>query len=150
MKKVILTLLAVMTMSFAMAQSTDNANRQAPKHMTSEQKLEQMKTTLSLSDEQVAKIKVLNAKYADVFKGPGANGGQPPKRDNNSASSSEDNNKRPEMNAEMKAQMEKMMMQRKAYETELKGILSDSQYAAYQKMQPQRGQRPQKRQSEDE
>lgn len=148
MKKVILTLLAVMTMSFAMAQSTDNSSRQAPKHMTAEQKLEQMKTTLSLSDEQVAKIKVLNAKYADVFKGPGANGGQPPKRDNNNTSSSEDN-KRPEMNADMKAQMEKMMMQRKAYEAELKSILSDSQYAAYQKMQPQRGQRPQKRSSDD-
>lgn len=142
MKKVILTLLAIMTMSFAMAQQTENSNRQPPKQMTTEQRLAQMQTKLNLSDKQVAQIKALNTEYADLFKGPGANGGQPPKRDESNTSSSE--NKRPEMTTEMKAQMEKMQKRRQAYDAKLKTILTDSQYAAYQKMQPKRGQRPQK------
>lgn len=141
MKKIILTLVAALSMTAAMAQNEQSGNkeRKAPKEMTYEERTEQMKSKLGLSDAQAKKVKELNKEYQDVFKGPGmgGRGGRPGK--NASADNSSAKKERPQMSSDNKANMEKGMAKRKEYDAKLKEILSDDQYQSYQKMQPQRG-----------
>ena len=134
MKKIMLTMIAAMTMSLAMAQNSSNDRpKNRPEPMTVEQITTQMQTKLGLNDEQYAKVKALNEKYADILKRPAMRGMRP------NGFGNMDNGERPQMTEEMKNMMEEHRTKRLAYENELKGILSTSQYTTYQNMMPKRG-----------
>jgi Skp family chaperone for outer membrane proteins len=137
MKKFMLTMIAAMTMSLAMAQNpSDGRPMNHPEPMTVEQITTQMQNKLGLTDEQFAKVKALNEKYADILKGhQGMRGQRPPRMENM------DNSEQPQMTEEMKKMMEEHRAKKQAYEKELKSILSSSQYTTYQSMMPQRGHR---------
>ena len=136
MKKIMLTIIAAMTISLAMAQnSSDGKPNKHPEPMTVEQITTQMQTKLGLNDEQYAKVKALNEKYADILKRPAMRGMRP------NGFGNMDNGERPQMTEEMKNMMEEHRTKRLAYEKELKGILSTSQYTTYQNMMPKRGHR---------
>ena len=137
MKKFMLTMIAAMTMSLAMAQNpSDGKPKNHPEPMTVEQITTQMQNKLGLTDEQFAKVKALNEKYADILKGhQGMRGQRPPRMENM------DNSEQPQMTEEMKKMMEEHRTKRLAYENELKSILSTSQYTTYQNMMPKRGHR---------
>lgn len=131
-----LTIIAAMTMSLAMAQNpSDGKPNRHPEPMTVEQITTQMQTKLGLNDEQYAKVKALNEKYADILKRPAMRGMRP------NGFGNMDNGERPQMTEEMKNMMEEHRTKRLAYENELKGILSTSQYTTYQNMMPKRGHR---------
>ena len=74
---------------------------------------------LNLDKKTAAKFSKLRSKYADLFKAPGKPG---------------EKGERPS-----KEDMDKRMAQHKKYLNELKSILNDSQYSAYEKLEPQRG-----------
>ncbi|MDY0154076.1 MAG: DUF4890 domain-containing protein [Prevotella sp.] len=136
MKKIMLTMIAAMTMSLAMAQNpSDGRPKNRPEPMTLEQITTQMQTKLGLNDEQYAKVKALNEKYADILKRPAMRGMRP------NGFGNMDNGERPQMTEEMKNMMEEHRTKRLAYENELKSILSTSQYTTYQNMMPKRGHR---------
>ena len=136
MKKFMLTMIAAMTMSLAMAQNpSDGKPNRHPEPMTVEQITTQMQTKLGLNDEQYAKVKALNEKYADILKRPAMRGMRP------NGFGNMDNGERPQMTEEMKNMMEEHRTKRLAYENELKSILSTSQYTTYQNMMPKRGHR---------
>ena len=136
MKKIMLTMIAAMTMSLAMAQNpSDGRPKNRPEPMTLEQITTQMQTKLGLNDEQYAKVKALNEKYADILKRPAMRGMRP------NGFGNMDNGERPQMIEEMKNMMEEHRTKRLAYENELKSILSTSQYTTYQNMMPKRGHR---------
>lgn len=128
-----LTIIAAMTMSLAMAQNpSDGKPNRHPEPMTVEQITTQMQTKLGLNDEQYAKVKALNEKYADILKRPAMRGMRP------NGFGNMDNGERPQMTEEMKNMMEEHRTKRLAYENELKSILSTSQYTTYQNMMPKR------------
>ena len=136
MKKIMLTMIAAMTMSLAMAQNpSDGRPKNRPEPMTLEQITTQMQSKLGLNDEQYAKVKALNEKYADILKRPAMRGMRP------NGFGNMDNGERPQMIEEMKNMMEEHRTKRLAYENELKSILSTSQYTTYQNMMPKRGHR---------
>ena len=136
MKKIMLTMIAAMTMSLAMAQNpSDGKPNRQPEPMTVEQITTQMQTKLGLTDEQYTKVKALNEKYADILKRPAMRGMRP------NGFGNMDNGERPQMTEEMKNMMEEHRTKRLAYENELKSILSTSQYTTYQNMMPKRGHR---------
>ena len=136
MKKFMLTMIAAMTMSLAMAQNpSDGRPKNRPEPMTLEQITTQMQSKLGLNDEQYAKVKALNEKYADILKRPAMRGMRP------NGFGNMDNGERPQMTEEMKNMMEEHHTKRLAYENELKSILSTSQYTTYQNMMPKRGHR---------
>jgi len=136
MKKFMLTIIAAMTMSLAMAQNpSDGRPKNRPEPMTLEQITTQMQSKLGLNDEQYAKVKALNEKYADILKRPAMRGMRP------NGFGNMDNGERPQMTEEMKNMMEEHRTKRLAYENELKSILSTSQYTTYQNMMPKRGHR---------
>ncbi len=131
-----LTMIAAMTMSLAMAQNpSDGRPKNRPEPMTLEQITTQMQSKLGLNDEQYAKVKALNEKYADILKRPAMRGMRP------NGFGNMDNGERPQMTEEMKNMMEEHRTKRLAYENELKSILSTSQYTTYQNMMPKRGHR---------
>ena len=131
-----LTMIAAMTMSLAMAQNpSDGKPNRHPEPMTVEQITTQMQSKLGLNDEQYAKVKALNEKYADILKRPAMRGMRP------NGFGNMDNGERPQMTEEMKNMMEEHRTKRLAYENELKSILSTSQYTTYQNMMPKRGHR---------
>ena len=136
MEKIMLTMIAAMTMSLAMAQNpSDGRPKNRPEPMTLEQITTQMQSKLGLNDEQYAKVKALNEKYADILKRPAMRGMRP------NGFGNMDNGERPQMTEEMKNMMEEHRTKRLAYENELKSILSTSQYTTYQNMMPKRGHR---------
>ena len=103
---------------------------------------------LGLDEAQAAKVKELNEKYADVFEGP-APGMRPRpemkqkkelKVDGVSGATEQKVKPEPKMMApspEMKQMMQERHSKMKAYEEELKGILTEEQFNTYQeKMRP--------------
>ena len=98
-----------------------------------------MTATLGLTDKQLAKVKKLNSSYADIIEGQTSNGkskGNAPqgrsgmggpgggfRSSQSSSSSSED-------------LFSKMEKRETKYEKKLRKILSDSQYAGYEKIKP--------------
>lgn len=143
MKKIVLTMVALLSMTVAMAQENDKGERKAPKQITPEMVTDRMAKELSLTDAQKAKVLNLNKEYKDVIgKGPRMGGPRPPKPQVDGETGATEQQKRPErpqltdeQKAEMKAQMEK----RGEYNKKLKSILNDEQYEKYEKMQKHHG-----------
>lgn len=138
MKKLTLLIMAVLCMTYAMAQNSNESAQGRPQPMTVEQMTENMVTKLGLSDEQATKLKALNTKYASVLQGPRMRGGRPQMMDRDSTAQ-QPPQPTEEQRQEMMTKMKEMRTQREAYNTELKAILTDAQYETYQKMMPQRG-----------
>ena len=153
MKKMILTLIAVM------AVSTTFAFHQGPKKVTPAERTEKMTQELNLSKKQQAKVLALNEKYADAFAMPGMKGPRPSKdgkfdgkkpegkpdcqqkgcdkqdkkcdKQGKECCEKDGQHKRPELTAEQKAKMEAMHQKRAEYDKELEKILNKKQYQTY-------------------
>jgi len=144
---------ALMMTTAVQAQNTDSEQAKQPKKFNktemAQKRAERMAQELNLSDDQKAKLVELNTKYADMMGpgmggprgGRGPRGGQKAAQGNNSEKKVDGTTgataqNRPqlteEQKAEMKTKMAEMKKQRKAYETELKGILTTAQYQQYQ------------------
>lgn len=68
MKKMVMTLVALLTMTAAVAQNVDNNERRAPQPPTVEQMVEGMAKELNLTDEQKTKLIELNKDYEQKLK----------------------------------------------------------------------------------
>lgn len=152
MRKIFLTFAMLLAMTGAMAQNSNGDGRQQIRPRNAEEMTTMMESKLSLSATQLSKVKKLNEKYADLFKGkgpaPGSGPGMPPEANNNSTNQNQ-RQEPPQLSDSQRKQMESEMSARKekqeAYEKELKKILSSDQYTSYKKMMPQRpGKRPEK------
>ena len=119
MKKLVLTMVALLTMSTAMAQSATcecKDHQNGHKGFSPEKRVEMLAQKLGLSDEQKAKILALDKEMmADV-----------------KADKAADEKSR-------KEQFEKRMQKQKQMDKKMKEILTAEQYAEYQKMQPKMG-----------
>ena len=133
MKKILLVMMAVLTMTTAQAQPSD---RKAPKKMTHQEMTTQMTSKLKLNDAQKAKVAALNKEYQDILMPP-----EPPKNADGSRPEPPKNGDK----AMPKKPDSKHMAKRQEYEKKLKQILTDEQYKNYQKMQPPHGKRPGKK-----
>lgn len=133
MKKIILMMVALMSLTVAMAQTKD---KKEPKKMTHSEMTAQMTSKLKLSDAQKTKVAALNKEYESVLQGPGMGDKQ---NDKTQAKSSEKKGSRPELTEAQKTKMKQQQAKRQEYDLKLKKILSDDQYKSYQKMQPQPG-----------
>ena len=133
MKKMFLVMMALLTMTTAMAQPSD---RKAPKKMTHQEMTTQMTSKLKLNDAQKAKVAALNKEYQDILMPP-----EPPKMADGSRPEPPKNGDK----AMPKKPHSKHMAKRQEYEKKLKQILTDEQYKNYQKMQPPHGKRPGKK-----
>lgn len=148
MKKIVLTMIAALTMTAAMAQDNENQQRREFKKPTPEQMTDRMAQQLSLTDEQKEKVLTLNKEYENVigFRGMGRRGpgmGRPNRRSNdqNNATDGQQTQRpqRPQLTDEQKAEMQKNMEKRQEYDKKLKEILTDEQYQNYQKQHQRRG-----------
>jgi Spy/CpxP family protein refolding chaperone len=133
MKKIIVMMVALLSMTTAMAQPSD---RKAPKKMTHQEMTTQMTSKLKLNDAQKAKVAALNKEYQDILMPP-----EPPKNADGSRPEPPKNGDK----AMPKKPDSKHMAKRQEYEKKLKQILTDEQYKNYQKMQPPHGKRPGKK-----
>ena len=141
MKKIVMTMIALLTMTAAVAQNNGNGERRFQRP-TPEDQTNRMAEQLKLDDKQKAKVLDLTKEYENVLMGgmgrgfgrgqggPGAGfqGGQ--------------QGQRPELTEEQRAEMQKLMQQRmekrQEYEKKLKEILTDDQFKTYQEQQQQR------------
>ncbi len=150
MKRFFLTMIAAAALTFAA--NAQQGNR--PEPPTPEQTTERMAQQLELTDAQKSQVLALNTEYKDVigrpFGGPGMGGpgmGRPngprpeggEKPDGVSGATNNGNppaqGNRPELTEEQKAKFEEMRTKREEYNTKLKAILTDDQYAKYEKSQ---------------
>ncbi len=142
MKKILLTMVALLSLTAVQAQESDNKQQfRGPRQMTPEQMTERMSENLKLTDEQKTKVLELNKEYEKVLAGPGMRGPRPQRRDGESGATAQNEQKRPErpqMTEEQRQEMQKRMEQRQEYEKKLKEILTEDQYKQYQESRSQR------------
>ena len=157
MKKIVLSMVALLSMTVAVAQDA-KSDKKAPKEPTVEEMTNRMAQDLKLTDEQKTKVLALNKEYQDVLKaprGPRPEGkqGKRPQTDGQTEATEQQGGKqkgqRPEMTEEQKAKMKAHHAKRSEYDKKLKQILTDDQYKNWKKRQgrhggPRGGQRPQK------
>lgn len=143
MKKIFLTMVALLSMTAMMAQDNNNGERKAPKQLTPEEMTEKMATDLSLTAEQKAKVLDLQKEYQDINRGPRMGGmrGPRPQADGQSGATAQ-RPERPQLTEEQKAEMQKQMERRREYNDKLKGILTAEQFEKYQKQFRHGGPRP--------
>jgi Spy/CpxP family protein refolding chaperone len=145
MKRFFLTMIAAAALTFAA--NAQQGNR--PEPPTPEQTTERMAQQLELTDAQKSQVLALNTEYKDVigrpFGGPGMgrpNGPRPEGGEKPDGVSGATNNGNPpaqgnrhELTEEQKAKFEEMRTKREEYNTKLKAILTDNQYAKYEESQ---------------
>ena len=158
MKKIVMTMVALLSMTVAVAQQHDGQQRREFKRPTPEQMANMMAQRLGLTDEQAQKLAQLNKEYEDVLAGPMMRRGQRgPRPDGETGATQQDDKQakkdkkvkkdkkdknleqgqrpqRPELTEEQKAAMAKQMEKRKEYDEKVKGILTEEQYKQYQQM----------------
>ena len=135
MKKFVMTMVALLTMTAAVAQNNDNGNngqrrefrRQTPEEMTN-----RLSEQLKLTEDQKTKVLALNKEYKDVLRGPGMGRGPRGPRPDGQSGASQQRPERPQMTDAQKAEMQKNMEKRKEYNEKLKNILTDDQFKKYQ------------------
>ena len=134
MKKMILTLVALLSMTAVVAQN-DNKERKAPKEVNPEEVTNRMAKELDLTADQKAKVLKLNTEYKDVLRGPGMGPGMGrghhggPRPDAQTGAT--DKQQRPER--PMKKNFEKQMEKRKEYDKKMQEVLTEAQYKKYKK-----------------
>jgi Spy/CpxP family protein refolding chaperone len=145
MKKILLTMVALLSLTAVQAQESDNKQQpqqfRGPRQMTPEQMTERMANDLKLTDEQKTKVLELNKEYEKVIAGPGMRGPRPQRPDGESSATAQNGQQRPErpqMTEEQRQEMQKRMEQRQEYEKKLKEILTEEQYKKYQESRSQR------------
>ena len=152
-----MTMVALLTMTVAVAQESDNnKQRREFKKPTPEEMTNRMAENLKLDDKQKSKVLDLNKEYESVLMGPGMGRGLGrghrggPRPDGETGATQKDNEQkadkqqaprrqRPELTDEQKAQMKQMMEKRQEYDKKLKEILTDEQYKTYQEQHQRRG-----------
>lgn len=145
MKKMILTMVALLSMTVMQAQDNKKEScdckkehhMKAPKKMTPEQMTDKMAKELSLTDAQKPQVLALNKEYKDMFeKGPRMKGQRPPKpqTDGETGATEQQRPERPQLTDAQKAEMAKEKAQHEEYDKKLKKILNDDQYKKYKKM----------------
>lgn len=135
MKKIVLMMVALLSMTAVQAQESEKKQQRGPKQMTPAEMTERMTSELKLTDEQKTKVLALNKEYEKVIGDPGMRGPRPQKPDGESGATAQNDQKRPErpqLTDAQKEEMKQRMEQRKEYEQKLKGILTDDQYKQYQ------------------
>lgn len=140
MKKVVLTLVALLSLTAVFAQS-DNKEQRAPRELTPQQRTDFLAKKLNLTDAQKSQLLVLNTEYADVLKGPGLRHGKHPRKpvDGESAASQQTQRpERPQMTDAQRDEMKKQFEKRKEYDEKVKKLLTEEQYKEYKKLQPRR------------
>jgi hypothetical protein len=144
MKKIVLMMVALLSMTAVQAQESDKKQEQqfrGPRQVTPEQMTERMTNDLKLTDEQKTKVLALNKEYEKVIGGPGMRGPRPG-RGNGEAQNGQQRPERPQLTDEQREQMRKEMQermkQREEYEQKLKEILTEDQYKQYQESRPRR------------
>ena len=146
MKKFVMTMVALLTMTAAVAQDA-NKEKKAPKAPTAQEMTDRMAQDLNLTSEQKTKVLALNNEYKDVLRGPGMRRGRGPRPDGQTGATAQQQDQqkkqqrpeRPQLTDEQKAQMKANMEKRKEYDTKLKQILTDEQYQKFQKQHQRRG-----------
>ena len=145
MKKIVLMMVALLSMTAVQAQENDNnLNQQqfrGPRQMTPEQVTERMTNNLKLTDEQKTKVLALNKEYEQVIAGPGMRGPRPQRPDGESGATAQKDQKRserPQLTDEQREEMKQRMEKRQEYEKKLKEILTEDQYKQYQESRPRR------------
>lgn len=141
MKKILLTMVAILSLTAVQAQESDKQQFRGPRQMTPEQMTERMSDNLKLTDEQKTKVLALNKEYEKVIAGPGMRAPRPQNTDGESGATTQQNQQRPERPQITDAQREEMkqrMEKRKEYEEKLKEILTEDQYKKYQESRPGR------------
>ena len=155
MKRMILALVAIMTMTAAMAQGDNQQGRRERRQFNRTEMIKNRTDDAvkkyGLNEEQAAKLLELNTKYADTMgpgrgmggrRGGGQGGMRPRPNFGGGDGQGAQQGQRPEMTEEMKAQMEKMRKEReeatKKYEAELQTIMTEDQFKAYKADQKQR------------
>ncbi|MBR6191019.1 MAG: DUF4890 domain-containing protein [Prevotella sp.] len=130
MKKIILTLIAAVAMTTAVAQ-TGNADKREHKRMDPKEMVEkrtkEMAEKYALSTEQTAKLKALNEKYM------GKRGPRPEGRGNKGTRPEPPKDKNPQAGngRQHKGGPRGGFPDMKAYNEELKAIMNDAQFKAY-------------------
>ena len=154
MKRMILALVAIMTMTAAMAQGDNQQGRRERRQFDRTEMIKNRTDDAvkkyGLNEEQAAKLLELNTKYADTMgpgrgmgrRGGGQGGMRPRPNFGGGDGQGAQQGQRPEMTEEMKAQMEKMRKEReeatKKYEAELQTIMTEDQFKAYKADQEKR------------
>ena len=143
MKKILLALVAVLSMTTVSAQEEKREQRERPQ-MTPEAMTERMAKGLELTEEQKAKVLELNKAYEDMFKGPGMRMQRPEGERKARPEKLDRDNVRQQMTEEQKASMKKMFEKREEYNAKLKEILTEAQMEKYNSMRQhmRRGQGP--------
>lgn len=142
MKKIVLMMVALLSMTAVQAQESDKQQFRGPKQMTPEEMTERMGNELKLTDEQKTKVLALNKEYEKVIAGPGMRRPRPQKTDGESGATAQNDQKRPErpqMTDEQREEMKQRMEKRQEYEKKLKELLTEDQYKKYQESRPRRG-----------
>lgn len=140
MKKVVLTLVALLSLTAVFAQS-DNKEQRAPRELTPQQRTDFLAKKLNLTDAQKSQLLVLNTEYADVLKGPGLRHDKHPRKPvdgENAASQQTQRPERPQMTDAQRDEMKKQFEKRKEYDEKVKKLLTEEQYKEYKKLQPRR------------
>lgn len=143
MKKIALTMMALLTMTVAVAQDNEKGERKPHRQMTPEMMTERMAKDLNLTDAQKTKVLALNKEYQEIFKGPRMGRPRPPRpqADAETSATQQQRPERPQLTDEQKAQMKEQMEKREAYNNKLKEVLNDEQYQTYEKMHQRQGRR---------
>ncbi len=146
MKKIILTMVALLSMTAVVAQNSDKKSRKAPKEMTAEEMTNRMADELKLTDAQKAQMLQLNTEYKDIIGRPGGmrGGKRGPRPDGNTSASDQQQQQRPErpqMTDEQKAQMKQQMAKRQEYDKKVKEVLTDEQYTTWKQKHQRQGKR---------
>lgn len=137
MKKMILLLVAAFTMTGAFAQDSKGEKKER-KHFD---RTEMMVKEYGLNEKQAARLKELNEKYPELqrFGGRGHRGHRPMmggrdggQLDGNTGASAQQRPERPSRE-EMEKRMTERRQKQEAYDKELKGIMTEDQFYAYQK-----------------
>ena len=148
MKKIVMTMVALLTMTAAVAQNNENGQRPEFKKPTPEEMTNRMAENLKLDDKQKSKVLALNKEYESVLGGPGMGRGfgrgmgRGPRPDGETGASQNNDQQRPQrpqMTEEQRAQMQQMMEKRQEYDKKLKEVLTDEQYKTYQEQNQRRG-----------
>ena len=149
MKKIVLSMVALLSMTVAVAQDA-KSDKKAPKEPTAEM-TNRMAQDLKLTDEQKTKVLALNKEYQDVlkaprgFRGPRPEGkqGRGSQADGQSGATEQQGGKqrgqRPELTEEQKAKFKAHHAKREEYDKKLKQILTDDQYKSWKKRHGRHG-----------
>lgn len=140
MKKLIFSIIAVMSLTTAIAQNNDRPRRDGQRNFDRTEMLKRRTDDVvkkyNLNSEQAEKLLALNTKFADKLNprmgGFGRGRGSRPAPNFGGGNGGN----RPEMTEEMRQNMEKMRQERqeaqKQYDAELQTIMTPEQFKAYQ------------------